>query len=197
MWAHQLTIIQIAGVGDLIKILLISEPFESHLEEYALNRLLTDSRHELKIASVERDGSVIAQLFDNEGFMAGKVKLESWKSLIHPATVRPPRPPPPLQRQISPRPLKAGFCHEVMVVGAEDVDRIFVQLVSEEVMATLETIRKILDDYVPQSAPMTSAPSVGSYAAALHPDAHEFYRCRIEAISDMSVQVNRVAIYSF
>lgn len=108
------------------------------------------------------------------------MKLEPWKSLIR---SKPPRPPPPARRQIPSRSLGIDFADHVMIFRADGVDDIIVQHVSEDVVASSESIQGALASYWPDGIRLTSLPAVGSYVAAEYPGGSGFYRSRVLSVN--------------
>ena len=148
----------------------------------------------IKILSDYQDGNVIAQLYDKDGFFLARVKLESWKALIPAAPhviSRPPRPPPPIQRQIGSRPLETGFCDDVMPFHVEDLDHIYVQLVKLQVVDSCDTIQQALAEYFPTSTKLKMLPAPGSYVAAFWKEGEGLFRARVKSadVTTSSIEV--------
>lgn len=153
-------------------------------ENQIVELLAVDSLHDFQIISKESDGSAIAK-WVGDGKPALSVKLEPWTALLV-------KPVQPAQREIKARSWAPGFSGEVVVIGAEDLDKICVQEVSDEVAKFTELISKTLMDSFPKSPQLTTIPSVGTYVAAVYPEDGEIYRGLVTGVSGDSINISYI-----
>lgn len=92
-------------------------------------------------------------------------------------------------REIQTRKLEPGSSVDVMVYVAEDVDRIYVQVVDTDTVVLSNVIQEELTAFFPTSPEIKAIPSVGTYVAALFPEDGVVYRARITEIKGEAIGV--------
>lgn len=143
------------------------------IKKYVDETMVLDSSHQLDVTAKGTDGSVLAKI-TGENIPLCEFKLEPWTSLLP----KPDVAPVPI-RNIAPPNWEAGFSCDVMPIIAEDMDCIYVQAVTDEIVELTSKIRTELNEYLPNSISLSTVPVVGSYVAAVFPDDGELYRAQI------------------
>ena len=162
-----------------------AEPLTPAQEKKAAELLVAESLCNFEIVSKESDGSAIAKWTD-DGAPPVNVKLEPWTVLLKKTAQQ------PIKRDIKSRSWEPGFSEQVSITVAEDVDRIFVQVLSDEIIEKIARISEILKEKFPSSPKFTTTPPVGTYVAALYPADGELYRALVTAVAGDSLKLSYI-----